>query len=292
MSLLKDHHGTLCTREIEQIKKMAGATCFIETGTYLGNTARAMRSIFDQVITIELSTELHAAAALRFITDTGVRLLHGNSAEKMVEALSYVGSARAIIWLDAHWSGGNTAKASENTPILAELNAIRDGGDADAVILVDDISYFWDVAAGFRAHDSISGYPKIGLLISELSRLNPDFEIFVNGDVLVAIPRAFMTGTDISPVLDATSRTRTEQFSEEDLPRLESIIAGAEGSELDTIVRLPEVFSHALSYGIGGHFCYWRGLVYERAKRQGDARCDFDLARKCGVNVPARSWEN
>lgn len=292
LSILKDSRGSLCSSQMGLLKKLTDAHCFIETGTYLGDTTHSMRSVFDRVVSIELSPELHAAATLRFKNDRHVSLLEGDSAEKMGEALAIAGNDRSIIWLDAHWSGGNTAKAEGNTPILSEIRAVHAAGSTDVVILIDDISYFWSARPGFNVHDSIGGYPEIDLLLAELRKLNPDFEIFVNGDVMFAIPRPLMSGTNISPVLDATSRLRTGLYCQEELPRLEAVVAGAVSSELGTILRLPEVFSHALSYGIGGHFCYWRGLVHERAGRQDDARRDFNLARKCGVNISLRHWEN
>jgi hypothetical protein len=291
LSILKDANGSLSERRVEHIKNLTGAGCFIETGTYLGNTTHAMRAIFDQVVSIELSQELHAAAVNRFKHDEKVTLLQGDSAEKIREALGYAGSNRAIVWLDAHWSGGNTAKADGNTPILAELQGIGHAGITDAVILIDDVSYFWSVRPGFNVHDSIGGYPEVEMLIDELMRLNSEFVIFVNADVMFAIPQSLMNGVAISPVLEATSRLRIGLFNQAELPQLERIVANAQGGELEAILQLPDVFSHALSYGIGGHFCHWRGLVNERCGRNTDAKRDFDLARDCGVSIARRSWE-
>lgn len=292
LSLLKDSTGSLSISQIDALKYVSGATSFIETGTYLGNTTQAMRTIFDRVISIELSDELHAAAHERFKGDSGVTLIRGDSANMIGEALACTKNTRPLIWLDAHWSGGNTAKAGANTPILAEIKGIQQAGVTDTVILVDDVSYFWNVRPGFNVHDSIGGYPEIAGLMNELIRINPDFEIFVNADVMFAIPRSLMNGIPLSPVLSASSRLRTGLFDHTEEKLLEEVVAGAKGSELETILRLPEVFSHALTYGIGGHFCHWRGLVHERAGRNHDAKRDFDLARNCGVSIARRIWES
>lgn len=292
LSLLKDSNGTLSISQIDALKYVTGATSFIETGTYLGNTTHAMRTVFDRVISIELSDELHAAALERFKGDLGVRLLRGDSAKMIVEALTCTNNTRPMIWLDAHWSGGNTAKAGANTPIMAELKGIQEAGVTDAVILIDDVRYFWNVRPGFNVHDSIGGYPEIERLVDELIRINPDFEIFVNADVMFAIPRVLIKDVPLSPVLLASSRLRIGLFDETEKQLLEEVVAGAKGSELAAILRLPEVFSHALTYGIGGHFCHWRGLVYERAGRHQDAKRDFDLARNCGLSIARRTWES
>ena len=291
LSLFKDAAGYLSTDKVAPIKDLCKADAFVETGTYLGDTTAAMRSLFSRVISIELSEELHAAAKRRFSSDSNVTLIKGNSAERIGDALALVGEARPLMWLDAHWSGGATAKADENTPILSEIRQIREAGRADVVILVDDISFFWSVNPGFNVHESIGGYPEIGRLIDELKATNPAFCIFVNCDVMIAIPKALMGSATISAVLEATSRLRTGQYSAEELSKLETTVAEADGEERETIIRLPEHYAHALSYGIGGHFCYWRGLVRERDGEYLGAAHDFNLARSCGIRVVKRQWE-
>jgi hypothetical protein len=234
---------------------------------------------------------LYAAAKKRFAEDRNVTLIQGNSAEKIKEALDLVAATRPLIWLDAHWSGGNTAKADGNTPILSEVRSITAAGLDDVVILVDDISFFWSVNPGFNVHESIGGYPEVNVLIDQLLALNPSFEIFVNCDIMVAIPRALLGGVELSPVLRATSKLRTGQYTLDELAALEATVASAQGEERETIVALPEFYSHALSYGIGGYFCYWRGLVLEREGLMQEAARDFKLARTCGIRMQPRIWE-
>ncbi|CAM3602495.1 hypothetical protein [Thalassospira profundimaris] len=291
LTLLKSEKGNLCASKLVPLQKMISAEYFIETGTYLGDTTHAMKMLFKKVVSIELSEELYLAGRKRFSSDDNVVLLHGDSAERISDALSCVGERRAVIWLDAHWSGGNTAKANGNTPILAELQRIKDAGVGDVVILIDDVRYFWDVRSGFNVHDSIGGYPEVDLLVSELKKINPNFVIFVNGDIMFAIPKDLMGETEISPVLSATSQLRMGYSTLGEIESLETTIAEAKGGERDTILRLPEFYKDALTYGIGGHFCYWRALVNERLGRMEDALRDFSLARNCGVEIAKRRWE-
>lgn len=291
LSVLKDKNGGLSPSQLMSLKDTTHADCFIETGTYLGTTTSAMRSVFERVISIELSMELYEAAVENFRSDPGITLLQGDSSERMADALDLAGSVRPIIWLDAHWSGGNTARTNRNTPILSEIKSIRDTGLKDLIVLVDDISYFWSVRNGFKVHDSIGGYPEIETLFSELLSVNPDFCIFINGDVMLAVPAQLMKDINLSPVLNATSKLRSGHYTRDDFGALESIVGNASGTEMNTIMELPDMFSHQLSYGLGGHFCHWRGLVFEQLGRLGDAGRDLRLARECGVDVPLRSWE-
>ena len=110
-------------------------------------------------------------------------------------------------------------------------------------------------------------------------------------DILIALPEAVYFKTNPSDVLLATTKLRFGTSDAKDVLQLEKVISGAFGDEKDTILMLPEFYSDSLKYGIGGHFCYWRGLVYENDGMLDMAKRDFSLARKCGVIVPKRSWE-
>lgn len=82
---------------------------FIETGTYLGETAEWMSRAGFDVITIELSSELHRWAKERLRRYANLELILGDSAQLLPELLSRLNEP-ACFWLDAHYSGGKTAK--------------------------------------------------------------------------------------------------------------------------------------------------------------------------------------
>jgi hypothetical protein len=113
---------------------------FVETGTYLGNTAAWAADIFDRVTTIELSAKYHAAALARFQSQQNVRAMRGYSAATLREILPALGSP-VLFWLDAHWSGLDTAGHEKECPLLEELAAINASPGAHSV-LVDDARLF------------------------------------------------------------------------------------------------------------------------------------------------------
>ena len=63
--------------------------------------------------------------------------------------LSRLSEERALFWLDAHYSGGDTAKGQSNTPVMSELEAILAYSRRNDIILVDDLRYFWTARPGF-----------------------------------------------------------------------------------------------------------------------------------------------
>ena len=291
MSHLKDDDGILSAERLRPLRDIGGFEIFIETGTYLGQTTAAMCTLFKRVVSIELSDVLYEKACKKFADAPGVQLLHGDSATMLDIALDATNGDPAIIWLDAHWSGGATARADENTPIMSELESIRRRGRDSDILLIDDIRYFIDLPEGFDTHESNGGYPSLIKLLKVIASLRGNYQAFIAGDVMVAMPQRVWDQVQVSAVVQATMALRLDSSPSEATRRWEEIVAGATGEERDTLMRLPDFYAHSLLYGIGGHFCYWRGLLRERDQQRDAALADFILARRCGVEVVQRPWE-
>jgi glycosyltransferase involved in cell wall biosynthesis len=115
---------------------------FIETGTFLGDMVEAMRYDFTQIYSIELSTELYAAAVNRFAGVKNVVLLQGDSGKTLLDLMPDLREP-CVFWLDAHYSEGVTARGDKETPVVEELEAIsRHSFKAKDIILIDDASGF------------------------------------------------------------------------------------------------------------------------------------------------------
>ncbi|WP_160012578.1 hypothetical protein [Rhizobium sp. 18055] len=291
LSNFKLANGALDPAKMAAIAQLNGARAFVETGTYLGDTVYAMRDVFEKVYSIELSEDLYGQATERFSGDPKVKLLLGDSSEKLQEAARLSSDPAAVFWLDAHWSGGNTARAEENTPIVSELKSILSCDLEQPIMIVDDMRYFVDIAAGFDVHEANYGYPLIRDLLAQVRELWPNHVPVVNGDLLFIFPERVYADLEISKVLSATSVLRCGDGDFADRLSVEATIAAAEGDERGMILALPEVFKDSLNYGIGGEYVYWRGLVHERDGAHDLALADFEIARKCGLTIPQRRWE-
>lgn len=122
--------------------KKYNASHFIETGTFMGDTSWIMKDYFERVDTCELDTNLAARAIERFKHESNVYVWQGNSGVKIGEILENIDSQKiCLFWLDGHFSGGVTAKADLNTPILAEIMHIFKHAKHH-VILIDDARLF------------------------------------------------------------------------------------------------------------------------------------------------------
>ncbi len=112
----------------------------VESGTYKGEMIAAMLPHFDHLFTIELAETLHQNAVTRFKGINKVTLYQGDSGQVMPMVVEQL-TQSAIFWLDGHYSFGETAKGSRNTPIYAELTALAQSPYAN-VILIDDARHF------------------------------------------------------------------------------------------------------------------------------------------------------
>lgn len=125
---------------ISAMQRWVEFTTFVETGTFQGNTAEWASARFEQVTTIELSTAYHAAAQERFRARANVHVLHGESPNVLREVVPTL-TGTGLFWLDAHWSGLDTAGRESECPLLAEV-AVINAARVVHIVLVDDARLF------------------------------------------------------------------------------------------------------------------------------------------------------
>jgi hypothetical protein len=131
-----------------------GLRTLVETGTFRGDTVRALRSSFRTIYSIELDDGLYQEAVHRCRNQQNARLLMGDSAVLLPQVLREL-TDPTLFWLDAHWSGLETATSDLETPILAELKAILAGAPVGSVVLIDDHREFVRGATDYPTADSI-----------------------------------------------------------------------------------------------------------------------------------------
>ena len=149
----------------------------IETGTFKGDTIRALREQFQQLYSIELSHELAVRAQYRFRKHSKIKIIEGDSGAVLPTLLSNI-HTRCLFWLDGHYSGGVTAQGNIDTPINQELQIIFSHPIRDHVFLIDDARLF----------NGTQDYPTIDTLKGLFAEMRPDFQFSVANDVIRACP--------------------------------------------------------------------------------------------------------
>jgi hypothetical protein len=155
---------------------------FLETGTHHGQTAAWAAKHFSQVVTIEASPELHRAAAEQHRLLGNVRFVHGDSRSVLGSELAALGGP-AVLWLDSHWSGGDTYGEDAECPLLAELEAVR-ASLVDHFLFIDDARLF--LSPPPRPHKA-EQWPTLTDVVAALTIDRPR-GVLVLGDVFVAVP--------------------------------------------------------------------------------------------------------
>jgi hypothetical protein len=160
-------------RTIREYARRFALTDLVETGTYAGRTVEACSGMFRRITSIELDPALFAAARARFARHRHIRILQGDSAEVLPRVLAEI-AAPTLFWLDGHYSGGITARATLETPIRAELDSILSHAVDGHVVLIDDA----------RCFDGRNDYPTIDELADVVRRADPAYRFEVRDDVV------------------------------------------------------------------------------------------------------------
>ncbi|HZS25114.1 MAG TPA: hypothetical protein VFA30_09035 [Gaiellaceae bacterium] len=164
-----DHHDNAKRALLRTLAATHGLRVLVETGTYMGETAWALRRSFDRIETIELEPTLARLARIRFARTANVRVHEGDSAAVLPEILTELREP-ALFWLDAHPSTDRTARGGP-VPLRAELEAIAAHPVPGHVVAVDDLPYL-----------GTPGYPEPAALAL------PGYVLEASGDVGVLAP--------------------------------------------------------------------------------------------------------
>lgn len=149
---------------------------FVETGTYMGTMVEALQKEFDSIISIELSEKLAVRAEKKFKSSSHIEIIQGNSGEKISFVLKKLNQP-ALFWLDGHYSGGVTAKADLETPILSEVKNILEHPIKQHILLIDDARLF----------NGTRDYPTHEELRKFVSRFSSNFTYEVENDIIKII---------------------------------------------------------------------------------------------------------
>jgi len=109
---------------------------YIETGTYLGEGVKSVLTSYENVHSIELSEKWYNYNVDQFKQNPNVKIHLGDSKKILPELLSTINEP-VTIYLDAHYSGGETAFGEEECPLLFELELLKHREHND-IIIIDD----------------------------------------------------------------------------------------------------------------------------------------------------------
>ena len=144
----------------------------IETGTYRGNMLLHVQGFFDEIYSIEIQESLFLEAQKLLRRFEHIHLVCGDSAVVLPDLVQNLGSP-SLVWLDAHYSAGETGGQDEIQPILHELTCLL-SSNLPHTILIDD-------AKDFTGKD---GYPTLKNVEKQVRTAQPNAAFEVKDNIV------------------------------------------------------------------------------------------------------------
>lgn len=133
-------------RVLELIKDKNIQT-FVETGTYIGETAAEMAKIVSEVITFELSEERYLQSKTNLAPFSNIKLYCCDSVKWLNDNLKQLDLGPTFFFLDAHWF--------DYWPVRDELKAIAESKKhTNSVIMIHDFQVPDNNTLGFDSYNN------------------------------------------------------------------------------------------------------------------------------------------
>jgi hypothetical protein len=127
--------------QLRHYAKRFSLDVLVETGTYVGDMVYALRDVFSEIHSIELDEVLYRSAVSRLAGLPHVCLTLGDSVQVLPGIVAAL-QRPCLFWLDAHYSGGTTARGELETSVAQELQCILRDCRVRHAILIDDAREF------------------------------------------------------------------------------------------------------------------------------------------------------
>ena len=106
----------------------------IESGTYRGVTAARCARQVAKVYTIELDKELAAGATMYLRGCLNVEVIQGDALVELPRILARAEVRDVLVFLDGHFSGGETALGDLAEPAVEQIKALSPHSPDDVLI--------------------------------------------------------------------------------------------------------------------------------------------------------------
>lgn len=173
----RNPHSWTKYRHIVKTARETGADVFFEVGTYRGLTTKRCAPHFRSVVTVELDPTLCAESRGYLASTKNVTVIEGDGLKELAKFLAATNERNIIVFLDGHFSGGQTAKGDLVEPALEEIEILHRHREKIAAFIVDD----------FREFGTQPGWPTKWELMKSVETLFGDREhhIMVHLDQVV-----------------------------------------------------------------------------------------------------------
>lgn len=277
------------------LKTHCGINTFVESGTYLGETAALAALCIDSVHTIEIMPDFYRKSVENLKNSANVTIYNGDSSQILLDLLPKLAKkdSRVLFWLDGHFMTCMTdadekidISKDEYTPIMKELITIKNSNVRNSIILIDDIRLFGSLLNNSRIERA--GDPHYPLLVETCKFLDDhSFSYVVIGDILLAYDKSLELS--FSPVIQACTKSRLfngTNYSIEEILGAEKLITEAQGEELESLKELYKDFSMSWRawHNRSPHYNLWYGLLLQHEGKYEDSSKQFEEVINLGYD--------
>jgi predicted O-methyltransferase YrrM len=129
-------------RHLLNLFRERGHDCFVEAGTYLGDTVQFFLPHAGRIVSVELDDELWRAATERFRDQPKVTIVRGDAEQEIPRIVGEL-EQPPLVWLDGHHSGDDTAQGEHAEPAVAIVERLGQVNvPPGTTIVVDDLRLF------------------------------------------------------------------------------------------------------------------------------------------------------
>lgn len=158
---------------IQEYARAYDLPVLVETGTNYAHMIYVQKDHFREIYSIELDAYKAESARRKFLRDTKIHILEGDSGVVLPKLLPEL-KDRCLFWLDGH-------DFDISTPVQLELDALFRDSAQEHVILIDDANWF----------NGRGGYPTIEELRQRITHEYPGREMDVKHNIIrIYKPRA------------------------------------------------------------------------------------------------------
>lgn len=170
---------------LELLRLKTGAECFVETGTFEGESLNIAAKLFPECHSVEISPDYHRKAQERFAGAPGISLALAPSPEFLHQHREYFASRATVFWLDAHWCAAkHTGESDGQSPLMRELRALRPL-HPQSTILIDDARLY---LAPPPAPHRVGEWPDFHEVVKCLLETSRRHRLMVLNDVIFFYP--------------------------------------------------------------------------------------------------------
>jgi hypothetical protein len=159
----------------DELLQFVDKPCFLETGTFKGDTLAMVLNacVQKKVISLELSKVFFENCVNRFKSYPNVCIHHSNSKTELFNIIRDI-PTEITFWLDSHWSGTPDVGFDTDTlcPILYELNQIKEHPIKTHTIMIDDVRLMTSTKDIYQGFDI-----SLQDIVRKIYDINPNYHI-------------------------------------------------------------------------------------------------------------------